>query len=122
MEERTLTITLNPDWRAALRAAGALAQADTYQSERLNFESAGALFGRLTERRWILVRMLMGAGELSVRELARRLGRDVKRVHEDVTALAQLGLVERTERGGVLCPYINIHVDLQLSAEPLQAA
>ena len=122
MEERTLTITLNPDWRTALRMAGTLAKADTYQGERLNFESVGALFGRLTERRWILVRMLMGAGELSVRELARRIGRDVKRVHEDVTALTQLGLVERTERGGVLCPYVSIHIDLQLSAEPLQAA
>ncbi|WPL19488.1 CRISPR locus-related DNA-binding protein [Thiorhodovibrio winogradskyi] len=122
MEERTLTITLNPDWRAALRAAGARAKADTYQGETLNFESVGALFARLTERRWSLVRALMGAGELSVRELARRLGRDVKRVHEEVTALAQLGLVERTERGGVLCPYVNIHVDLQLNAEPRQVA
>ena len=122
MEKRTLTITLNPDWRTALRAAGALAKADTYQGETLNFESAGTLFGRLTERRWTLVRALMGTGELPVRELARRLERDVKRVHEDVTALAQLGLVERTARGGVLCPYANIHVDLQLSAEPRQAA
>jgi predicted transcriptional regulator len=122
MEERTLTITLNPDWRAALRAAGARAKADTYQGETLNFESVGALFARLTERRWTLVRALMGAGELSVRELARHLGRDVKLVHEEVASLAQLGLVERTERGGVLCPYIHIHVDLQLSAEPRQVA
>ncbi len=122
MEKRRLTITLNPDWRAALRAAGALAKADNYQGETLNFESAGMFFGRLTERRWTLVRALMGAGELPVRELARRLERDVKRVHDDVTALTQLGLVERTERGGVLCPYANIHVDLQLSAEPRQAA
>ncbi|MBK5938736.1 transcriptional regulator [Halochromatium roseum] len=122
MEKRTLRITLNADWRAALRTAGALAQAESYQGETLNFESADLLFGRLTERRWSLVQALMGTGALSVRELARRLGRDVKRVHEDVTALAQLGLVERTERGGVLCPYANIHVDLRLSAKPRQAA
>ncbi len=47
---------------------------------------------------------------------------DLVMVHEEVTALAQLGLVERTEHGGVRCPYVNIHVDLQLSAEPRQVA
>ncbi|MBK5932304.1 hypothetical protein [Halochromatium salexigens] len=74
---------INPDWRAALRAAGTLAQAESYQGETLNFESADRLFGRLTERRWSLVQALMGTGALSVRELARRLGRDVKRVKAD---------------------------------------
>ena len=38
--------------------------------------------------------------QLSVRELARTVGRDVKRVHEDVVILAGLGLLERTESGG----------------------
>ena len=33
-----------------------------------------------------------------MRELARRAGRDVKRVHEDVQVLTELGLVERTCR------------------------
>lgn len=64
------------------------------------------------ERRWASVHALLGAGELSVRELARRVGRDVKRVHEDVTALADLRLVERTDSGGVCCPYADIHVDM----------
>jgi hypothetical protein len=49
---RTLTITMTPDWRAALRRSGKAAQADSYQGETLNFESPGAFFGRLTERRW----------------------------------------------------------------------
>ena len=114
MAPRTLTITLQPDWRAALRAAGRIAQAEHYQGETLNFETPAACFGRLTERRWALVQALLGAGALSVRELSRRLGRDVKRVHEDVTVLAELGLIERTESGGVLCPFEDIHVDLRL--------
>ncbi|CAD5366410.1 conserved hypothetical protein [Rubrivivax sp. A210] len=116
MSERTLTITLQPDWQAALRAAGRRAQAASYQGEVLNFESAGAFFGRLTERRWELVRVLQGQGELAVRELARRVGRDVKRVHEDVQVLAELGLVERTEGGGVLCPFAGIHIDMEMRA------
>lgn len=114
MASRTLRVTLNPDWRSALRSAGRAAQRETYQGETLNFETPAQLFARLTERRWALAQALMGAGELSVRELARRVGRDVKRVHEDVTALAELGLVERTTSGGVLCPFADIHVDLRL--------
>lgn len=114
---RTLTITLQPDWRAALRQAGKKAQARSYQGETLNFETPGAFFGRLTERRWALVTALLGQGTLAVRELARRVGRDVKRVHEDVQVLAELGLVERGEAGGVLCPYADVHIDMHVQQE-----
>ncbi|MEJ2632446.1 MAG: transcriptional regulator [Acidihalobacter sp.] len=114
MEKRTLTITLDPDWRELLRATARAAEAEHYQGERLNFEAPEAFFGRLTERRWALVRTLQGAGTLSVRELARRVGRDVRRVHEDVGVLAELGLIERTDRGGVYCPFADIHVDMHL--------
>jgi len=57
-----------------------------------------------TEHRWALVTVLLGQGAMAVRELARRVGRDVKRVHPDVQVLAELGLVERDEASGVLCP------------------
>jgi predicted transcriptional regulator len=82
----------------------------------LNFESPGHFFGQLTEKRWALVRTAQGKGELSVRELARLVGRDVKRVHEDVVVLADLGLLERTESGGVVCPYSSMHIDMFLKA------
>lgn len=114
---RTLTITLQPDWRAALRQAGKKAQATSYQGETLNFETPGAFFGRLTERRWALVTALLGQGTLAVRELARRVGRDVKRVHEDVQVLTELGLVERGEAGGVLCPYADVHIDMHVQQD-----
>ena len=77
MQQRTLTITVDANPRQALRARAVAAfQADGYLGETLNFETPGAFFGRLTERRWALVQMLMGAGELSSREPMRRLGRD----------------------------------------------
>lgn len=116
MTDRTLTITLQPDWKGALRALAVSAQADTYQGEVLNFESPAQFFGQLTERRWELVRAAQGRGELSVRELARSVGRDVKRVHEDVVVLAGLGLLERTPSGGVVCPYASMHIDMFLKA------
>lgn len=115
MEARTLTITMQPNWQGALRNVARDAfQANAYQGETLNFDSPAAFFSRLTERRWLLINALQGAGELPVRELARRVGRDVKRVHEDASALVDLGLVERTPRGGLLCPFADIHVDMHL--------
>ncbi|MFN5699131.1 MAG: hypothetical protein ACK47V_00620, partial [Betaproteobacteria bacterium] len=73
-------------------------------------------FGQLTERRWNLVRTAQGQGELSVRELARRVGRDVKRVHDDIGVLTELGLLERTAGGGVVCPFTSMHIDKHLQA------
>lgn len=118
---RTLTITMTPDWRAALRQSGKAGQADRYQGETLNFESPGAFFGRLTERRWALVTTLLGQGAMAVRELARRAGRDVKRVHEDVQVLTELGLVERDDAGGVLCPFADVHIDMHVHHENVAA-
>lgn len=113
--KRTLTIRLQADWRAALRQAGAKAKARSYRGEVLNFESPAAFFGKLTERRWELVRALQGQGPLAVRELARRVDRDVKRVHEDVGVLVELGLAER-ESQGVLCPFATVHIDMEMRA------
>lgn len=118
--ERTLTITVRPDGRAGLRAAmragvRAAEEGNGYLGEYLNFETPGVFFGRLTENRWEIVRALQGAGDLAVRELARRVGRDVKRVHEDTAVLMELGLIEKTERGGLICPYADIHVDMHLT-------
>ena len=116
MTERKLTITLGSDWKSALRSAAAKASGQNYQGETLNFETPGAFFGQLTERRWQLVRELQAArSKVGVRELARRLERDVKRVHEDASALVSLGLVERDETGALICPYVDIHVDMHLA-------
>jgi predicted transcriptional regulator len=123
MQQRTLTITVDANARQALRARAVAAfQADGYLGETLNFETPGAFFGRLTERRWALVQVLMGAGELSLRETARRLGRDVKRVSEDVAAMVELGLLERTVKGGVLCPFDDIEVHMRLLPQARVAA
>ncbi|MBB5213865.1 hypothetical protein [Parapusillimonas granuli] len=57
---------------------------------------------------------LQGAGEVGVREFARRLGRDVTRVHEDAAALVEVGLLENAESGALICPYVDIHVDMHM--------
>jgi predicted transcriptional regulator len=114
MEKRKLTITLQPDWKAALRLAGKAAQHETYQGETLNFQSPGIFFSRLTERRWDIINALQTRKTMGVRELARYVGRDVKRVHEDTKILVELGLIERNEKGALSCPYTDIHVDMHI--------
>lgn len=120
MTKRVLTITLESDWKAALRAAGQRARAGmahgTYQGEQLNFETPEAFLGRMTERRWALVRALEEGDAAGVRELARRVGRDAKRVHEDAGVLIELGLIERDAHGAYVCPFFDIHVDMHLQA------
>ena len=122
MTKRTQMITMNADWRAALRGAGKRATARSYQGEVLNFETAGSFFGKLAERRWALVHALQGQGAMSVRELARRVTRDIRRVHDDVQVLTELGLFERTDSGGVMCPFEAVHIDMRLTATHALAA
>lgn len=59
---------------------------------------------------------MCGAGPLSIREAARRVGRDVKAVHGDVTALLNAGLLERTVDGRVEFPFEAVKVEFMLQA------
>lgn len=117
---RQLTITQQADWKSALRDAGVKAvcgmTSGRYQGETLNFETPAQFFGQLTEKRWNIVRLMQGAAAMSVRELARRLARDPKRVLDDVRILLELGLIEKTPEGKIVCPFADIHVDMHLAA------
>jgi predicted transcriptional regulator len=83
------------------------------QGEFITFTSVELLWKVLTAKRWEIIRAMAGQGELSIREVARRVGRDVKAVHGDVTALANAGLIDRAP-GGVVFPYDAVHVDFTL--------
>lgn len=89
-------------------------QPDPYA--RISFVSFDLLWKVLTPARWTLLQILTGAGPLGVRELARRVGRDVKGVHTDAQALVQCGLVDKTEGGKLSFPYDAVHVDFMLKA------
>jgi predicted transcriptional regulator len=82
----------------------------------LTFSSPSQLFSVLTPKRWELIERLQAIGPSSIRGLARVIERDVKRVHEDVTALIEWGLVARTEDGKVEVPFDVIHADFDLRA------
>ena len=84
------------------------------QGNFISFASAELLWKVLTAKRWEILRAMTGQGELAIREVARRVGRDVKAVHGDVRALVLAGVLDQTERG-VVFPYDAIHVDFTLT-------
>jgi predicted transcriptional regulator len=63
------------------------------QGARLSFASPELLWKVLTAKRWQLLKTMTGAGPMTLREAARRVGRDVKAVHSDVRALLNAGLL-----------------------------
>ena len=86
------------------------------RSARISFATPELLWQVLTAKRWELLKALCGAGEVSIREAARRVGRDVKAVHGDVIALINAGLIDRTDRGAIIFPFDAVKVEFLLKA------
>src|SRR5205814_3372542 len=61
----------------------------------LSLQDLPLLLRTLTPARWDLLDRLRDTGPVSIYQLAKRLGRDYKNVHTDVTALIGSGLIER---------------------------
>jgi predicted transcriptional regulator len=86
------------------------------KSARISFASPELLWKVLTAKRWELLKALCGAGPISIREAARRVNRDVKAVHSDVTALLSAGVLDRAEGGGIVFPFEAVKVEFLLQA------
>jgi predicted transcriptional regulator len=112
------TVTL--DVRAPTEAMADFAQAwksgKGSKTDRISFASPELLWKVLTAKRWELLRAMCGAGPVTVREAARRVGRDVKAVHSDLTALLSAGVLNRTDSGQVEFPYEAVKVEFLLQA------
>lgn len=86
------------------------------ESARVSFSSQDPLWWVLTAKRWELLKVLCGTGPVSIREAARRSGRDVKAGHGDVTALLNVGILDRTDTGRIVLPYIVVKIEFELHA------
>jgi len=82
---------------------------------RISFATPEVLWKVLTAKRWELLKALCGAGPVTFRKAAELVGRDVKAVHADLTALIKAGVVNR-EAEGVVFPYETIKVEYELKA------
>ena len=95
-------------WRRAERGEYQ-AEAETH----LAFASWELLARTLTPKRLDLLRHIHRQPATSIAALARMLGRNYKRVHEDVELLTAAGLVERSE-GQVRADYDEIRATIAL--------
>jgi predicted transcriptional regulator len=90
-----------------------LERGERVQERHVTFPDLPSMLNALTPKRLELLRDVHRAPAASVKALATRLGRDYKRVHEDVETLAASGLLQR-EDGRVSAPYDAITAEMRL--------
>jgi predicted transcriptional regulator len=108
------TVTLNVASRETTNRRFLKAFEGEPQGEIISFDSPALLFKVLSGRRWEVLNVMTGAGSMTIRELARRLKRDVKAVHGDVHALLHTGILQKTDTGQIVFPFDSLHVDFML--------
>jgi predicted transcriptional regulator len=81
----------------------------------ISFESPALLFRVFSGKRWELLKAMAGAGPMTIREAARRAGRDVKAVHGDIQSLLKAGILKKNDEGKVVFPFEAVHVDFMLN-------
>ncbi len=97
-------------------AARAMNSGKSDAGARIGFATPELLRQVLTAKRWDLLKVMCGAGPISIREAARRIGRDVKAVHGDIVALLDSGVLNRTPDGRVEFPFDSVKVEFVLQA------
>jgi predicted transcriptional regulator len=110
------TVTIGVSSMKELRQRTAAAFRGKKQGARISFASEDLLWKALTPKRWALLKAMAGQGAMAIREIARRVKRDVRAVHSDVHALLKAGVLDRADDGRVEFPYDAIHVDFLLRA------
>jgi len=87
------------------------------QVPRISFVSYDLMHKLLAPNRMAILRVMLGAGPLSIREIARRVDRDFKGVHSDVAALRGSGVLRKGEDGKVVFPYDEIRFDFWVNGQ-----
>jgi predicted transcriptional regulator len=112
MEQSTITISVASRDDITRRTLAALGGEP--QGAHISFPSVALLWSVLTAKRWELLQAMAGQGAMSIREAARRVGRDVKAVHADVHALLGAGILDRSG-DQITFPYDAVHVDFTVT-------
>jgi predicted transcriptional regulator len=90
-----------------------LEHGERVRERHVTFPDLPAMLSALTPKRLELLRDVHREPASSIKALAVRLGRDYKRVYEDVETLAASGLLQR-EDGRVSAPYDAITAEMRL--------
>ena len=84
----------------------------------VNFQDASRLQRVLTPRRLELTESLMDGSAESIRDLADRLDRDVRQVHDDLQILSEYRIVHFREEGSAKqphVPYDTVKIEVELN-------
>lgn len=92
-----------------------LERGEKVRETNLTFFSLETMMATLSPKRLELLRHVHRQPAHTVAGLAKTLGRDYKRVHDDVTALAHAGLLVRDENG-IRAPYDSVRANVSLEA------
>ena len=111
---RTVNLSVSSREDVTRRALAAFSGEE--QGTHISFSSVDLLWRTLTRKRWDILKAMTGQGPMSIRAVARRVGRDVKAVHGDVHALLDAGVLERTDDRRVVFPYDRVNVHFILDA------
>jgi predicted transcriptional regulator len=79
------------------------------------------LASELSPKRMDLLQVLKKAGPLSIRSLAKLIGRNYSNVHADVQRLIEHGLIEKNADQHVLVPWDDVVVRMDASLLNLEA-
>lgn len=115
MTSMTITVggDIDDDGAAFLNAWQRAERGEAVAERVLAFESWEGLARVLTGERFRLLRHLHASPAPSISALARSLDRQYRRVHADVTALEQAGLLERSADGlRTTADYISAEIRL----------
>jgi predicted transcriptional regulator len=107
---RTVILDVSPPNKALTDLIRVWKSGKGEKAARISFASPELLWKVLSVRRWEILKAMCAVGPLSIREVARRVERDVKAVHGDVVGLIEAGLLQRTDSGGVEFPFDAIKV------------
>ena len=83
---------------------------------RISFATPDLLWKVLTAKRWEILRVMTGAGALSLLEVAQRVSLDINEVQGDVRTLLESGLIDKSADDRVIFPYDAVHVDFIMKA------
>ena len=116
IEVRMCTVTLTLSSREETNRRFLQSFEGESQGNLLIFESPSLLFTLLTAERWDLLKMMTGAGAITVREAAERVGKDIRAVQDDVEALLMAGILQKSGSDEIEFPFDAVHVDFMLKA------
>jgi predicted transcriptional regulator len=84
------------------------------REKHVSFATWDVFIRTMTPKRLELLRHVHRSPTRSIRALAQALGRDYRRVHEDVVALVDAGLLERDE-DGLRAGYDSFHAETRIA-------